>query len=400
MIINRWMLFSDFFDNEKTGGLILIFCTAISISVANLSSVGNDYSAFWQRHIDLSLFNIDLNYSIERFINDGLMALFFLFVGLEIKREFYKGELSDVRHALLPIAAALGGMVVPALIHLSFNIGTPTQSGFGIPMATDIAFSLGVLSLMGSKIPSSLKVFLTALAIMDDLGAVIIIALFYTNGIFVLYLGAAMTIFGVLFALNRLGVTNLMFYILPGMVMWYFMLKSGVHATIAGVLLAFAIPFRNGDQHSPSSLMLKFLNKPVPFLILPIFAIANTCIIFSSDWYLSLTASNNMGIMAGLVLGKPLGILLFSLIAVRMGICKIPRDLNLCHLIGGGVLAGIGFTISIFIADIAFAEGILITNSKVAILTASSIAGVAGFLFLSVTAKTPCCRSLLKKDAR
>ena len=325
---------------------------------------------------------VDLNFSIESWINDGLMTVFFLLVGLEIEREFHTGELSSTKNALLPLMAAIGGMAIPALFHLSLNIGTTTQSGFGIPMATDIAFSMGALSLLGKRVPTSLKVFLAALAIIDDLGAVIVIAIFYSRYISLIYLGLALSIFAALAASSRLKVNNLLFYILPGLAMWYFMLKSGVHPALSGVLLAFAIPFAGGEK-SPSAAMQRLLNKPAPFIILPIFALANTGIVFPPNWFSGLAGNNSAGILAGLVFGKPLGIVLFSLIAVKTGMCSLSSDLDRRHLAGAGLLAGIGFTMSIFITNLAFADGDLISGSKIAVLCASAIAGITGIVFLS-----------------
>ncbi len=382
MTINLSKLFTEFFESEKVGGLILILCTAVSLLISN-SSAGDHYLQFWHRHLDLSFLSVTLNYGVERWINDGLMSIFFLLVGLEIKRELYQGELSNIRNALLPIVGALGGMIIPALLYLSFNFGTPARAGFGIPMATDIAFALGALSLLGSRIPGSLKIFLAALAIIDDLGAIVVIAFFYMGDFSSFHFIAAITICLVLLLLNRLRVTALIFYLLPGIVMWYFMLKSGVHATISGVLLAFAIPLGEDDRRSPSLRLQLSLHKPVSFFILPIFALANTGIAFSLDWYAGFVSLPSMGILAGLVLGKPVGILLFSLIAVRRGVCTLPSDLNWRHLTGAGILAGIGFTMSVFITNLAFTGDDLIRNSKMAILSASTLAGVAGFLFLS-----------------
>ncbi len=374
-------IFLQFVENEKTGGLLLVFATLLSILVAN-SSLGVHYANFWRYDLDLSLPGIALSHSLAGWVNDGLMTVFFLLVGLEIERELYKGELSDVKNAVLPIAAAIGGMVVPALIHLSFNAGTPTQPGFGIPIATDIAFSLGVLSLLGRRIPVSLKVVLTALAIIDDLGAILVIALLYVRDFSFLSLGCALGIFAVLIVLNRLKIDNIFIYLIAGTVMWFFMLKSGVHATITGVLLAFAIPFRKGDQFSPSYRLERFLDKPVALFIVPIFVLANAGIVFSPGWYLNLADYNTLGIFIGLILGKPLGIVSFSLTAVKTGLCRLPEGLNWRHMVGLGILGGIGFTMSIFITNLAFIDGRLVQNSKIAILTASVVASVAGFLVL------------------
>jgi NhaA family Na+:H+ antiporter len=385
--MNLSQIFSEFFKSEKTGGLILIACTILSLLIAN-SSFGEYYLHFWHRYLDLSFMHIHLNYSVEYWINDGLMVIFFLLMGLEIERELYDGELAELRNALLPICAALGGMIMPALFHLSLNIGTSSQAGIGIPMATDIAFALGVLSLLGNKIPPSLKVFLVAVAIIDDLGAVILIALFYTQDFSFFYFGVAIMIFVVLMILNRSKVHNLVFYILPGIVMWYFMLKSGVHATTVGILLAFAIPFDRDKKLCPSYRLQHLLHKPVSYLILPVFALANTDIVLVPGWYLALRETNAAGILAGLVLGKPLGVIMSSFIAIKTGLCRRPDDITFRHLAGAGALAGIGFTMSIFIANLAFADPELVRNSKIAILAASAIPGVAGFSLLSTAPKS------------
>lgn len=329
--------------------------------------------------------------SVEHWVNDALMAVFFLLIGLELERELYNGELSDFRNALLPIFAAIGGIYLPALIHFSMNAGTPTQAGVGIPMATDIAFALGVLALLGRRVPASLKVFLTALAVMDDLGAIIVIAVFYTAQLSVAYLIAALAVFGLLVALNRtLRVMSLIPYLAGGALMWFLMLRSGVHATIAGVLLAFAIPFsaKQDDEESPSHKLEHLLHKPVAFVILPVFALANTGIVISAGWVQSLWSANSTGIFGGLVVGKPLGITLLSFLAVAVGVCRLPLDLKWRHVFGAGLLGGIGFTVSIFITNLAFAGSAeLINDSKMAILLASLTAGTIGFLWLKLFGK-------------
>jgi Na+:H+ antiporter, NhaA family len=322
---------------------------------------------------------------LEHWINDGLMAIFFLLIGLELERELYNGELSDIRNALLPIAAAAGGIAAPALIHFAMNRGTDTQAGIGIPMATDIAFALGVLALLGSRVPASLKIFLTALAVIDDLGAIIIIAVFYTSELSLTYLLGALWTFGLLILMNRLGVMSMLPYLIGGVVMWFLMLKSGVHATIAGVLVAFAIPFshKEDDEESPSHRLEHILHKPVAFLVLPIFALANTGVVIGADWFSGLTSPNSGGIILGLVLGKPLGITLLSFAAVAIGVCRLPLDLNWKHIFGAGLLGGIGFTMSIFITNLAFVgHADVINSSKMAILVASLTAGTIGFLWL------------------
>jgi len=375
-------LFTEFIEGEKTGGLLLVICTVISLVAAN-SQLGEQYIALWQKHLDLSIAGLDLDYSLMSWINDGLMTVFFLLVGLEIEREFYVGELSSFKNALLPIIAAAGGMFIPALIYLSMNIGSDTQSGFGIPMATDIAFSLGALSLLGKSVPSSLKIFLTALAIIDDLGAVILIAVFYNHHVEAIYLGLSLLIFGCLLLLGRLKAFHHIMYVLPGFAMWYCMLKSGIHPAVSGVLLAFAVPFSGGRDNSPSLRLQQSLNRPVPLLVLPLFALANTCIILPDHWFEGIWNNNSVGIIAGLLMGKPLGILLFSMAAVKAGVCTLPSGLRWRQLAGVGILAGMGFTMSIFITNLAFKAPDFITESKIAILIASAIAGIAGTLFLS-----------------
>jgi len=369
--------FKRFSESEKSGGILLVICTVVSLLLAN-SIIGANYLSIWQILVG--------GLSFEHWINDALMAVFFLLIGLELERELYSGELSNFKNALLPIFAALGGICLPALIHFLLNSGTLTQAGIGIPIATDIAFALGVLALLGSRVPAFLKVFLTALAVMDDLGAIIIIAVFYTTQLSIAYLISAIAIFCLLVVLNRFfRVMSLIPYLLGGALMWFLMLKSGVHATIAGVLLAFAIPFsaKDDDEESPSYRLEHFLQKPVAFIILPIFALANTGIVIGPDWAQNLTSANSLGIIGGLVLGKPLGIMLFSFVSVSIGICRIPFDLNWRHLFGAGLLGGIGFTMSIFITNLAFVRNAeMINASKMAILLASLTAGTIGFLWL------------------
>lgn len=374
--------FVEFLESEQASGIILILCTITSIAIAN-SLFGKDYSDFWHIKIGFEIGGIALKYSVDHWINDGLMAIFFLLIGLEIERELYIGELSDLKNALLPIFAAIGGMATPALLHFLFNLGTETQAGVSIPMATDIAFALGVLALLGKKIPVALKVFLTALAIIDDLGAIIIIALFYAGDFSLLYLILALGIFVGLLILNRLGVRRLPFYLILGVVMWYFMLKSGIHATIAGVLLAFTIPFARGDEESPSYQLQHFLHRPVAFIIMPLFALANTSIALMGNWVEGLVTSNSLGIFVGLFFGKPLGITLFSVLAVKLGLSQLPSAVSWKHIIGAGFLAGIGFTMSIFITLLAFDNPEIVQSSKISILLGSLVAGTVGFLILS-----------------
>lgn len=373
-------LFTDFFNSEKTGGLILILCTVVSLILAN-SAFQESYAGIWNTDIG--------GHSVTHYINDGLMAIFFLLIGLELEREIYIGELSDLKSASLPIFGALGGMLIPAGLYLAFNYGTSTQAGAGIPMATDIAFAVGVLSLLGKWVPSSLKIFLIALAVIDDLGAIMVIALFYTKTILVHNLLISLGIFGVLLILNRMKVHNLIPYLIGGVLMWYFMLNSGIHATISGVLLAFAIPFRRVDEHSPSFLLQHALHKPVAFLILPLFALANTAIMIEPGWYNNLASSASLGIFAGLIVGKPLGIWMSSFLAVKVGISRLPLGLKWRHIFGTGLLAGIGFTMSIFITLLAFEDIAMINQAKIAVMLASLVAGIVGFLWLKSTLRAP-----------
>jgi NhaA family Na+:H+ antiporter len=382
MIKTLTKLFVEFFESEKTSGIILILCTALSIVLAN-SYFGKDYLDFWHNKIGFEIGGVALKYSIAHWINDGLMAIFFLLIGLEIEREIYNGELSDIKNATLPVFAAIGGMATPALLHFIFNRGTATQAGFGIPIATDIAFALGVLALLGNRIPISLKIFLASLAIIDDLGSIVIIALFYMGDLSRLNLFLALSIFTGLLILNRLRVYKLSFYLIPGFFMWYFMLKSGIHPTITGVLLAFAIPFANGDEESPSYKLQHFLHRPVAFIIIPLFALANTCITLTENWTEGLLTLNSVGIFAGLLAGKPLGIFLFSALAVKMGLSQLPSDVSWKHIIGAGFLGGIGFTMSIFVTILAFDNPEIVQNSKISILLGSLAAATVGFLILN-----------------
>ncbi|MGC4103441.1 Na+/H+ antiporter NhaA [Ferruginibacter sp.] len=371
-------LFNDFFNSEKAGGLILVLATILSLCIAN-SPWQTAYTNCWQFSF--------AGHSVVHWINDGLMTIFFLLIGLELEREIYTGELSSFKNASLPVIAAVGGMIVPALIFLLFNTGGPGQPGAGIPMATDIAFAVGILSLLGSRVPASLKIFLTALAVIDDLGAIIVIAVFYTSTLSLVHLFLALGVFAVLLVLNRLKIQNPVPYLLGGIVMWYFMLQSGVHATLAGILLAFAIPFGNGDERSVSYRIQHFLHKPVAFFILPLFAMANTGISISSDWYAGLTQNLSVGIIAGLLTGKPLGIALFAYIGTAVKFCTLPSELKWKHIIGAGFLGGIGFTMSVFITLLAFTDAVITDTAKIAILIASCAAGIIGYLFLHFTLK-------------
>ena len=380
-------LFNAFIESEKSSGIILIFCTALSMVISNLPG-GEIYSDLFHTKVDLSFWKVDLNLSLELWINDGLMTVFFLLVGLEIEREFYAGELKSIRKALLPIIAAAGGMLVPALIHFYFNQGTATQSGFAIPMATDIAFALGVLSLAGNRVPLSIKIFLTALAIIDDLGAILMIAIFYTHHLKMNFLIAALLIFIALLLFNKFKINRLIFYILPGTVMWYCMLQSGVHATISGVLLAFAIPFNNQNNVNLSGKLMNILHSPVAYFIIPLFALSNTAIKLPTDITASLTTTNSLGIILGLLVGKLTGVFMFTYLAVKLNVTALYKEMNWSNLFGVSLLTGIGFTMSIFIANLAFADVQIITQSKLSILVASIVSALSGLFVLRKVSKT------------
>jgi NhaA family Na+:H+ antiporter len=370
--------FKKFVESERTAGLLLVACTVASLLIAN-SALGEAYAALWKFKL--------AGLTLELWINDLLMAVFFLLIGLELERELYSGELSSFRNALLPLFAAVGGIAAPALIHYAFNHGLPTQAGFGIPMATDIAFALGALALLGARVPAALKVFVVAFAVIDDLGAIVLIAVVYTAEVKLAWLGAALALWAVLVVMNRRHVMQLTPYLIGGLLLWFCMLKSGVHATIAGVMLAFAIPFsaRDNDRGSPSHRLEAMLHKPVAFVILPLFALANTAIVVAPGWLEALAGAGSLGIALGLVLGKPLGVVLCAALAIGLGWCKLPEDTRWGHLIGAGLLGGIGFTMSIFITNLAFAaRPELIDASKIAVLFASVIAGVAGTAWLAL----------------
>ena len=375
--------FKEFTDNEKSAGVFLMICSIAALILAN-SPLSEVYFGWWKTYLG--------PLSVSHWINDGLMAIFFLLIGLELKREVYVGELSDLKNATLPIVAALGGISIPALIHFAFNRGLPTQSGFAIPMATDIAFVLSVLALAGNRVPVSLKIFLTAIAVIDDLCAIIVIALFYTADLNLYFLAAAGGVAALLVVVNRLRVMSLIPYLLLGAVMWFFMLESGIHATIAGVVLAFAFPFRSTveNRESPMARLEGALHKPVAFAILPIFAFANAGIAIGGGAVAGLLSPNGLGIMLGLLAGKIVGVCGASFLAVKLGLCLLPGAIRWRHVIGAGWLTGIGFTMSIFITNLAYENNdALINVSKMAILLASFAAGLIGYFWLvSVDKKT------------
>ncbi|PKF73452.1 Na+/H+ antiporter NhaA [Chryseobacterium sp. PMSZPI] len=385
-MMNLSLYFKKFFNNSQASGIILIFCVLISLLIAN-SSLAENFQHFLDKEVGTHLFGLE--YPVSIWINDGLMAIFFLLVGLEIKRELVEGELSSFKNASLPIFAAVGGMLVPAVIYTFFNSGTEYSNGWGIPMATDIAFSLAIISMLGKKIPNSIKIFLAALAIVDDLGAILVIAIFYTDQIHWTYLLLSFGVTALLFLLNFLKVTKIIFYIIPGIFLWYFLHHSGIHATIAGVLLAFSIPTNESNvEISPLEKLEHKLHIPVSFLIMPIFALTNTNITFSSQMVEGVTSTLGLGIICGLILGKLVGINLFSFIAIKLKLSSLPQNSNWIQMIGVGLLAGIGFTMSIFIALLSFKNEIHIQNeAKFAILIASFTAAILGFTILSLSSK-------------
>jgi NhaA family Na+:H+ antiporter len=372
--------FTLFFRSNSIGGFILLFCVAIAIIIAN-SPLAEAYHHFLTTNI--SIFFSQLN--IHFLVNEVLMTVFFLLVGLEIKRELMEGELGSIKQASLPIFAAIGGMLIPALLYSLFNFGTANITGWGIPMATDIAFAVAIISLLGKKVPLSLKIFLTALAIVDDLGAIVVIAIFYTASIQWTYLFMALACTLILLFLNKKNVRHLFPYLIIGHFLWYFIYQSGIHATIAGVILALTIPTNKGNKISPLEKLEHRLAKPVSFLIMPLFALVNTAIVLNVEALSSLSSPIGLGIGFGLIIGKVIGISLFAYIAIQLGWSALPTNCKTKHIIGAGFLAGIGFTMSIFIALLSFNDLQTQTTAKLAILVASIISGMIGFAILRTT---------------
>lgn len=416
----------EFLHQEASGGILLIIATIIALAWAN-SPFADSYHNLWHTYLSIDLGGLALKYSLHHWINDGLMVIFFFVVGLEIKRELLVGELSSVKKAALPIAAALGGMIFPALIYTMFNIGSEGASGWGIPMATDIAFVVGILALLGKRVPLALKIFILALAIVDDLGAVLVIAVFYTSNISYTSLFIAAGFIALLVAMNKLGVRNLLIYILVGVGLWLAFLKSGVHATVAGVLLAFTIPvssrintlkfknetesllqdFDNAGEHGDNVLtnserltiidqienncekiltpLQRFehgLHPWVSFFIMPVFALANAGVTIGSGLSTSLTNPVSIGIILGLFVGKQIGIFSFSYFAVKLKFASEPEGVSWKKIYAAAILSGIGFTMSLFIANLAFTSPELLNISKVGILTGSLLSGIVGFIIL------------------
>lgn len=424
----------DFVHQSTSSGIVLLIATVVALLLANLPATAPTYFGILESHISITAGAWTIDESVLHWVNDGLMAIFFLLVGLEIKREVVAGELSNLRAALLPIAAAIGGVTVPALIYLAFNWNSGGAQGWAIPMATDIAFALGCLALLGNRVPFALKVFLTAVAIVDDLIAVLVIAIFYSGGLDLMVLGMGLLLLGLLMMANVLGIRALTLYLVVGVLVWYAFLESGVHATIAGVLIAFTIPARYAlddrafaeriamllerfrgslehetrgegerlltDEHqnsliqsmetaseqalAPLQRLEHLLHTPVQFIVMPIFALANAGVTLSLNGFDATEIAVTVGIVLGLVLGKPIGLMAGALLVVKAGWAELPRQVGWHQMLGAGILAGIGFTMSLFIAALGFGEGSeLLNDAKLAILVASLIAGGVGMVYLS-----------------
>ena len=376
--------FKWFFKLEAASGLILLFAAILALVISN-SNLSNYYFDTLNKYIFIGINNFGLKLSLMHWINDALMAIFFFFVTLEIKREFLQGELSNTKQALLPVIAAIGGMVVPALIYVFINFGDgETLNGWAIPSATDIAFSLGVLSLLGKRVPLSLKVFLTALAIIDDLGAIVIIALFYSGDLSIKYLSLMLVAFIILMVINKLNNKKFLPYLIIGIFLWYFTHNSGIHATIAGVLLAMAIPHRK--KVKDFSLLIKIehaISPYVAFGIMPLFAFANAGVSFEGLSFASLLNKVPLGILLGLFLGKQLGVFVFSYVSIKMKIAQIPNNSNWLNFYGVGILTGIGFTMSLFVGNLAFVENAqYIDGVKIGVLTGSLLSTLTGYFLI------------------
>ncbi len=382
----------NFLSQESSGGILLMIAVAIAMVLAN-SPLSGFYQAFLDVPVQVRVGALNIDKPMLLWINDLLMAFFFLLIGLEVKRELLQGALSSKEKAALPTFAAIGGMVAPALVYTAFNHADPVAAnGWAIPAATDIAFALGVLALLGSRVPSSLKVFLLALAIIDDLLAIIIIALFYSDSLSAASLAVAAAAVVALTLLNRRGVRNLGPYMLIGLVLWVAVLKSGVHATLAGVVLAFTIPLKKDEKgHCPSEHLEHALHPWSAFMILPIFAFANAGVSLSGMSLTDLTAALPMGIALGLLIGKPLGIMSFSLIAVKLKLAALPEGMNWKGLFGVSVLCAIGFTMAMFIASLSFESGLMNYGdlARLGILLGSGIAAVGGFFYLKAALPQP-----------
>ncbi len=379
--------FTSFFKLEAASGIVLLFAAVIALFISN-SELSILYFSTLERYLFIGINNFGLKLSVLHWINDALMAIFFFFVTLEIKREFLQGELSNIKQALLPIIAAVGGMLVPALIYVFINFGDgETLKGWAIPSATDIAFSLGVLSLLGKRVPLSLKVFLTALAIIDDLGAIVIIALFYSGDLSIKYLSLMLLAFIVLLILNKFNIKKFLPYLIVGIFLWDFTHNSGIHATIAGVLLAMTIPHRKKDKDFSLLIKVEHAISPyVAFGIMPIFAFANAGVSLEGLSFSSLLDKVPLGIVLGLFVGKQLGVFVFSYISIKLKIAQMPSNTSWYNFYGVGVLTGIGFTMSLFVGNLAFAESMQYMDGvKIGVLTGSLLSTLFGYFLILLT---------------
>ena len=379
--------FKWFFKLEAASGLVLLLSAIIALVISN-SNLSELYFETLESYVFLGLNNFGLKLSVLHWINDVLMAIFFFFVTLEIKREFIQGELSNIKQAILPIIAAVGGMLVPALIYVYINFGnTETLNGWAIPSATDIAFSLGVLSLLGSRVPISLKVFLTALAIIDDLGAIVIIAFFYSGDLSVTNLSMMLVSFIILLTFNKFGIKKFLPYLIVGIFLWYFTHESGIHATIAGVLLAMTIPHRKKEKDFSLLIKIEHAISPyVAFGIMPLFAFANAGVSLDGLSLASLLDKVPLGILLGLFVGKQLGVFIFSYVSIKLKIAQMPNNSNWFNFYGVGVLTGIGFTMSLFVGNLAFAENLQYMDGvKIGVLTGSLLSTLFGYFLILLT---------------
>lgn len=421
--------FQRFLKIQASGGIVLMLFTVFALVWAN-SAYGYYYKELWEYHLSFRLGSFELSKTLLHWINDGLMAIFFFVVGLEIKRELIAGELSSTKKASLPIAAAIGGMIIPALIYIIINTNTVTEVGWGIPMATDIAFSLGVLSLLGKRVPLALKVFLVAFAIVDDIGAVLVIALFYSADIHWIYLLYGIGLYAILVVFNGIHLRYIPAYMIIGWIIWFMFLKSGIHPTIAGVLIAFSIPvkrkinvsqFRNrmdknlenfcpsynckdditlthyqlaaidnmeneiSRVQSPVQSLEHTLQGFVTYFVMPVFALTNAGVIFHADKIGDLFGELSGTIEISLIVGKVTGIFLFTWLSVKLGLGVLPKNVNWYHILGLGFLGGMGFTMSLFISNLAFKQEVLLDLAKIGILAGSLIAGILGYLILMAT---------------
>ena len=381
--------FKWFFKLEASSGLVLLFAAIIALIISN-SDLAEIYFTTLNKYLFIGINNFGLKLSVIHWINDALMAIFFFFVTLEIKREFLQGELSSKKQAILPIVGAVGGMLVPALIYIIINFNTPnTLNGWAIPSATDIAFSIGILSLLGSRVPLSLKVFLTALAIIDDLGAIVIIAFFYSGDLSIKYLGLMLLSFILLLTLNKYSIKKFIPYILIGLFLWFFTYKSGIHATIAGVLLAACIPHRKKDHDFSLLVKIEHAISPyVAFFIMPLFAFANAGVSLEGLSFSSLLLPVPLGILLGLFIGKQFGVFIFSYASIKLGFADMPNKSNLLSFYAVGVLTGIGFTMSLFVGNLAFANDMqYIDGVKIGVLSGSLLSTLFGYFLLLISTK-------------